>query len=132
MEGILRDDELRVPRCKFHVASSTLQVTRYGLQVVLILSFRLVRNRSGLPEETDIMTLEESLQWVADLFEEPVENIKPETARDEIEAWDSLGILTLLAGLNEHFDIVLSTDEIVGLRNVNDILDIFRRNGKLD
>jgi acyl carrier protein len=78
------------------------------------------------------MTLEESLQWVADLFEEPVENIKPETARDEIEAWDSLGILTLLAGLNEHFDIVLSTDEIVGLRNVNDILDIFRRNGKLD
>jgi acyl carrier protein len=78
------------------------------------------------------MTLEESLQWIADLFEYPVENITPETTRNEIEAWDSLGILTLLAGLNEHFDVVLSESELQGLGKVDDILDVFRRNGKLD
>ncbi len=43
----------------------------------------------------------EILTWVAEVFESPAERISPETRRDEIEAWDSLGILTLIAKMDE-------------------------------
>ena len=77
------------------------------------------------------MTKEEALEWIAELFEESVESILPETQRDEIPAWDSLGILTLMARLDEDFEILLEEEEVQGLRGVNDILDALRRHGKL-
>ena len=79
-----------------------------------------------------LMNLKEALTMIADLFEEPPEKIKPETAKDDIPAWDSLGMLTLMANLDENFDILLTDEEMQNLRSVNDILDILRRNGKLD
>jgi acyl carrier protein len=78
------------------------------------------------------MTVSEALEWIANLFEESVENIKPETTRDEIDAWDSLGVLTLIAALDEKFNILMTEKEIDGLKKVNDILDLLRRNGKLE
>ena len=78
-----------------------------------------------------IMTLGESLQWIADLFEEPAENIRPETKREEIAAWDSLGVLTLISGLDEKFGILLSESEISELMKVDNVLGILRRNGQL-
>ena len=78
------------------------------------------------------MNTEEALRWIANLFEEQFENITLETPREKIEAWDSLGILTLMAALNENFDIILSEDEIPELRKVSDILAVLRDRGKLD
>ena len=78
------------------------------------------------------MTLEEALAWIADLFEEAVENIETETSREDIEAWDSLGMLTLMAGLDENFDILLTDEEMQNLYKVNDIIEILRRNGQVD
>lgn len=77
------------------------------------------------------MTKQESLEWVASLFEEPPGNIRPETERSDILAWDSLGMLTLMAGLNEKFDIVMSAQELQGLRKVGDILQLLRSREKL-
>jgi acyl carrier protein len=79
-----------------------------------------------------LMTANEALEWIAELFEEPVENITAETPRDEIPAWDSLGILTLMARLDEDFEILLEEEEVQELRSVGDILDALRRHGKLD
>ncbi len=78
------------------------------------------------------MNTEEALRWIANLFEEQVENITPETPREKIEAWDSLGILTLMAALNENFDIILSENEIQELRKVGDIFAVLSDRGKLD
>ena len=78
------------------------------------------------------MTKEEALEWIAELFEESVENITPETPRDEIPAWDSLGILTLMARLDEDFEILLEEEEVQELRSVNDILEALRRHSKLE
>ncbi|MGA1792015.1 MAG: acyl carrier protein [bacterium] len=78
-----------------------------------------------------MITIEEALAWIADLFEEPKENIKPETLRQDIPTWDSLGILTLMAKLDEDYDIILSEEELQNLRTVDDILSVMRRNGKL-
>ena len=78
------------------------------------------------------MNAEEALAWIAELFEEAVENISPETPRDEIPAWDSLGILTLMARLDEDFEILLEEEEVQELRSVGDILDALKRYEKLD
>ena len=78
------------------------------------------------------MKLEEALMWIADLFEESVEDINPETLKEDIPAWDSLGVLTLMAELDENFGILLTDEEMQKLKKVNDIFDILRRDGSLD
>ena len=77
------------------------------------------------------MTQQEALEWIAKLFEEKPERLTPETNRDDIQAWDSLGVLTLMADFDTHFGIQLSDDEVQGMKSVKDILEILRRNGKL-
>ena len=78
------------------------------------------------------MKLEEALMWVADLFEESVEDITPETLREDIPAWDSLGVLTLMAELDENFGILLTEEEMQKLQKINDIFEILRREERLD
>ena len=78
------------------------------------------------------MTIPEALEWIANLFEEAVEKIKPETSRQDIPAWDSLGMLTLMAALDQKFDIVMSEKEIEELSKIDDILALIRRHGKLE
>ena len=77
------------------------------------------------------MNQTEALNWLAELFEESAGTIQPDTPRDAIPTWDSLGVLTLMAGLNERFDITLGTDELADMKKVDDILAVLRRHGKL-
>jgi len=77
------------------------------------------------------MTRDEALAWVATVFEEPPENVRPDTPRDEIGGWDSLGVLTLMADLDEKFDIRVSEKDMSAMTSVQDILDLLDRNGKL-
>jgi acyl carrier protein len=79
-----------------------------------------------------IMTEADALKWVAEIFEESPERIRPEVSRNEIASWDSLGVLSLMAGLNQTFEIVLSNEEIAGMQSVGDILGVLKRNGKLN
>ncbi len=77
------------------------------------------------------MSQNEALHWVAELFEESAAGIQPDTSRDAIPNWDSLGVLTLMAGLSERFDITVNADELAEMRRVDDILLVLRRHGKL-
>lgn len=74
----------------------------------------------------------EILAWVAEVFETPLEKIRLETTRDEIDAWDSLGILTLMARLDEDFQVLLTEEEIQQLRSVEDILNLLRKRDVLE
>ena len=78
------------------------------------------------------MNIDEALKWIAEIFEEPEENITTETKRDDIELWDSLGTLTLMAQLDETFDIILSEEELTGLASIEDILQVLKDNEKLE
>jgi acyl carrier protein len=78
------------------------------------------------------MTRNEALIWLAELFEEPADNVRPDTALDAIPTWDSLGVLTLLAGLSDRFDVTVEVDELGKLATINDILAVLQRAGKLD
>lgn len=72
-------------------------------------------------------SINEILTWVAEVFEAPVEKIQPETRRDEIDAWDSLGILTLMARMDEDFQVLLTEEEIQQMNSVADILEVLRK-----
>jgi len=78
------------------------------------------------------MTSQEALTWIGEIFEEAPGRIAATTAREEIPGWDSLGTLSLIAALDERFDIQLAEDEIEGLKNVDDIFGILRRAGALE
>ena len=71
----------------------------------------------------------EILIWVASVFEASADKIRPETKKEEIDAWDSLGILTLIARMDEDFQVLLSEEEIQQLRSVGDIIEILRKHG---
>lgn len=84
----------------------------------------------GNVEQKTIGTAE-ALAWVADVFQEPVDGITEETPRSSIAMWDSLGVLTLMAELDEKFDLVLSDQELRAMKKVGDILTVLRNQGKL-
>jgi acyl carrier protein len=77
------------------------------------------------------MTQAEAMDWVSKLFEEEPGKLSPETSRREIAAWDSLGTLTLIAGLDNDFAITLVDDELQEMKKVDDILAILRKGGAL-
>lgn len=77
------------------------------------------------------MSRSEALAWIAQIFEESPDRIKAETPRDNIPAWDSLGVLTLMAGLDEKFGILVSDADLRPMTSVQDILNVLQKNGKL-
>jgi acyl carrier protein len=78
------------------------------------------------------MNQQEALSWIADVFEESAENIRPGTRKDEVPGWDSLGILALIAALDKDFDIVLEPEAIQAMSSVEDILEVLRHQGRLE
>jgi acyl carrier protein len=77
------------------------------------------------------MNSQEALDWVSETFEEPPGRIGVGTMREEIPGWDSLGTLSLIAALDERFDIHLSEQDIEALRSVKDILSLLQRHDLL-
>jgi acyl carrier protein len=78
------------------------------------------------------MKQEEALKWIAGLFEESPDKLTPECLRQDIPLWDSLGVLTLMASLDEKFGILLSDADLRAMQKVDDILAVLRQHGKLD
>ena len=78
------------------------------------------------------MTTHDAIAWIAKLFEVSVSSITPNTVRTDIATWDSLGMLTLMARLDEDFGILLSESELLELRSVSDVLKVLQRHGHLD
>ncbi len=74
---------------------------------------------------------DQALDWLAQVFQEPRDKITPETPRDAIASWDSLGVLMLMAELDEKFNIVLSDQEMQGMSKVGDVVAVLREHGQL-
>ena len=77
------------------------------------------------------MNREETLGWLAEVFEESPEYIQPERLRNDIPTLDSVGVLNLMAGIDEKFGVVLSDKEIRAMMKVDDILTLLEQKGKL-
>ena len=77
------------------------------------------------------MSEKDLLLWLCNLFEEPPGRLRSETSRDDVAAWDSLGVLTLMAALDAEFNVRLSGEQANAMACVGDILSIVRGHGKL-
>lgn len=77
------------------------------------------------------MNTQDALHWISEVFEESPGRISAATARNDIPGWDSLGTLSLIAALDEKFDIHLTEQEIEGMSSIEDILIILRRHSAL-
>ncbi len=78
------------------------------------------------------MNTQEALTWISEVFEEVPGRVKATTQRTEIPGWDSLGTLSLIAALDERFDIHLSEQDIEALQSINDVFEVLRRHGALE
>lgn len=79
----------------------------------------------------DSMTLKQALDWIAEIFEESPGSLAPSSRREDIHAWDSMGVLALMAGMDEKFGIVLGSADLEAMKSVDDILEVLRKFGKL-
>ena len=78
------------------------------------------------------MTLHDALDWICAIFEEAPGNLRPETPREDVPLWDSMGVLALMAGMDEKFGIVMSDADIKAMKTVGDIVAILGKHGKID
>lgn len=83
-----------------------------------------------MSENTAIST-SEAISWFAEIFETAESEISLETQQQDIEGWDSMGVLTLMAELDDRFSINLSQDELGSINSINDLLDVLRNNNVL-
>lgn len=77
------------------------------------------------------MNQDDALKWFAELFGLSPAGISSNTKRADIPAWDSLGVLMLMGGLDETFSIVVNDDDMRSMQRVGDVLDLLRNQGKL-
>ena len=78
------------------------------------------------------MTREESLEAVAEILRDIFDNeelpVTEETSSADVEDWDSLEQINILVAIQERFGIQFSLDDVKGLENVGDTLDLIERN----
>jgi len=65
---------------------------------------------------------------LADILQIPVTEVTDQLAMQDLDVWDSLKHMELIASLEEQLNVQLSFDEIVAMRSVGDIKRVL--NGK--
>ena len=68
------------------------------------------------------MDLKDKLSLIAQALDAEPEALKPETKLEELEEWDSLAVVSVIAMLDKHFSVRLKPNDIKSLVTVEDIL----------
>jgi len=59
-----------------------------------------------------------------DVFDEPGLTLRREMTAEDVEAWDSLSHINLLAAIEKEYKIRFDLAEVKSLRNVGDLMDM--------
>ncbi len=73
--------------------------------------------------------MEELYNIIAELFEIEVKDIHDELTPNDVEKWDSLGQLALIAALEAHYRITFEIEEIFEIFNIGDIKKLLIKRG---
>ena len=77
------------------------------------------------------MTEQAILDAVQEIFRDNFDDdtlvITRETCADDIEDWDSLEQINLLTAMEKKFGLKFKLDDVRGLENVGDLLDLIER-----
>ena len=68
------------------------------------------------------MELKEKLALIEEALDTQEGALAPETVLDEVESWDSIAALSLIAMMDDNFGKTLSGSDIKALKTVGDIL----------
>ncbi len=75
------------------------------------------------------MTLETILEKLnevfSDVFDEEI-TVTPQTTASDIEDWDSLTHITLISEVEDAFGVKFSMKEVMGMKNVGEMIDIIK------
>ena len=74
------------------------------------------------------MDLKDKLSLIAQALDAEPEALKPETKLEELEEWDSLAVVSVIAMLDKHFSVRLKPNDIKSLVTVEDILAHMKEN----
>jgi acyl carrier protein len=72
---------------------------------------------------------QQALELLAEVFAEPIGNLKLGTKRMELSGWDSMGALMFMAMLDEKFGVELTADESLKMEKVEDAIAFMRARG---
>ena len=73
--------------------------------------------------------LEKLKQLVLDTFLLDASEFRLDLRREEVETWDSLGVVSLAVGVHETFGYHFTPEEATGLRSVTDVVRILESKG---
>nr|WP_320126429.1 acyl carrier protein [uncultured Shewanella sp.] len=68
------------------------------------------------------MNKQEFLNKLEDILELDNNTLQGDEALIDIEQWDSLAFLSVIAMADEHFDIVIQGDKLEQIKTVNDLV----------
>lgn len=68
-------------------------------------------------------------QLLADVLQIPLTEVTDQLAMTDVEVWDSLKHIELIASLEEQLGVQLSFDDIVAMRSVGDIKRVLNNKG---
>ena len=68
-------------------------------------------------------------QLLAELLQIPVTKVTDDLAMKDLDVWDSLKHMELIASLEQQFELQFSFDEIVSMRSVGDIKRVLSNKG---
>lgn len=80
--------------------------------------------------EMETLQVEEKVvTMLSDVLQTPPEKITDELAMRDLEVWDSLKHMELVASLEQTFGVELTFDEIVAMQSVGEIKRVLRAKG---
>lgn len=72
--------------------------------------------------------IKDGLQKVfREVFDDDTIEIRPDMTAADIEDWDSLAHVELVVAVEKEFNIKFATQEIKGLKNVGDFMDLISK-----
>lgn len=72
------------------------------------------------------MNKEEKLEVIADILEMEVEELAEDMLLEEIEAWDSVAVLSVISVMDEKFGKLPPASEIIKCKTVSELMAIMQ------
>lgn len=69
------------------------------------------------------MSNEEKMEYIAESVEMEVEELTEDTVLNDLENWDSVAVLSIIAVINEKFDRYPKAEEILTYKTVGDLMN---------
>jgi acyl carrier protein len=82
-------------------------------------------------KSVDPISEQQALEMLEQAFDEPSGALRPDSLRENIPGWDSMGALALMAELDDRFNLALTAEKSKQMRLVSDILEYLREQGVL-